>query len=196
MSKGLELLQSRIRARLAEKNITAKAVSEIATGKPDAVQSILGRGYQPSALTLAKIADVLETSTDYLLGRADDPDAPAGAGKPGLDVDMIRAAVRFGLKMSRKHRAEGDPLDDEELVDMICYLYAEGFEAEGGITLEQKAEQAARLLKFTKKDPPPLAEPEAGPLEKPGLAEKPLPTLHDSADQRGFHHLKGRVPGK
>lgn len=42
----------------------------------------------PSSATLQKIADILNTSTDYLLGRTDTPEGLAGMSKEDLDINL------------------------------------------------------------------------------------------------------------
>lgn len=63
-----DILKERLRAKLTELNMSAREVSIAALGKPDAIRAILA-GHMPSIDRLDAIAAVLETTSDWLLGR-------------------------------------------------------------------------------------------------------------------------------
>ena len=67
---------SRIEKRLEAVRLSERAASERAVNQPDMIRDIR-RGRRPGAERLAKLADVLETTPDYLLGRSEEPDATA-----------------------------------------------------------------------------------------------------------------------
>lgn len=69
----METLKLRIAERLRELNQTERAISLLATGKPDAIRYIRARDHLPSYDRLAQIARAMDTTPDYLLGLADDP---------------------------------------------------------------------------------------------------------------------------
>lgn len=71
MSSEREILALRITQLLDEKGLTARDVSIRATGKPDVIRDMLRRKSTPNGPTLAKIAEILQTTTDWLLGRCD-----------------------------------------------------------------------------------------------------------------------------
>lgn len=62
------ILIERLRAKLDELNLSAREVAIAALGKPDALRAIFA-GHMPSIDRLDAIAEVLETTTDWLLGR-------------------------------------------------------------------------------------------------------------------------------
>jgi phage repressor protein C with HTH and peptisase S24 domain len=67
MSKAVEILAERVRARLAALDISAAAASLAATEKPDLIRDI-ERGRMPNPSRLSSLAQVLGVSTDWLLG--------------------------------------------------------------------------------------------------------------------------------
>ncbi len=70
---------ARLKARLAERlsvlQLSERAASMMATGKPDAIRYIRVRDHVPSYERLFAIARTLRTSPEYLLGTVDDPEA-------------------------------------------------------------------------------------------------------------------------
>lgn len=67
-----KMLISRLKARLEEKQKSAREVSIAATGKPDTVRNILrGATQDPKAVVLDKVAAELDTTSDWLLGKTD-----------------------------------------------------------------------------------------------------------------------------
>ncbi len=67
-----ESLQSRIQQRLTALNLSARAASLRATGKPDTIRNVQ-RGRRPRTDTLENIAHALECSASWLLGEHDLP---------------------------------------------------------------------------------------------------------------------------
>jgi phage repressor protein C with HTH and peptisase S24 domain len=63
-------LFERIDAQRAELGITARDLSMRVTGKPDLIRDLRRRGHAPSADNLSRIAEVLDVSVDWLLGRS------------------------------------------------------------------------------------------------------------------------------
>lgn len=68
-----EYIRTRIQERLDALNLKPRTASMMATGKPDAIRTILKQGVIPSAERLNQIAEVLQTSAIYLIGATDDP---------------------------------------------------------------------------------------------------------------------------
>lgn len=81
-------LNLRISERATFLGKSDRQVSMEATGKPDPIRDIR-RHRDPGAQKLKKIANALETTVDYLLGRTDD------ASRPGDDQ---RAETRSGMR--------------------------------------------------------------------------------------------------
>ncbi len=67
MSAVPPVLVERLYAKLAERNVTAREIG-LAVGSADAIRNIK-RGNMPSAARLTAIAEELETTADWLLGR-------------------------------------------------------------------------------------------------------------------------------
>lgn len=65
-----DILKERITAKLGELSMSAREASIAALNKPDAIRAILA-GHMPGLDRLDAIAEVLGTSTDWLLGRED-----------------------------------------------------------------------------------------------------------------------------
>lgn len=76
MQNPRKIIAERVSARIAESGLSARTVSMHATGKPDVIRDMLRRGSAPSGATLAKIAEILGTTTDYLVGLSTSPDQP------------------------------------------------------------------------------------------------------------------------
>lgn len=72
-----EILAQRITEARERKGLSAREVSMRATGKPDVIRDMLRRQSTPNGATLAKIAEVLDTTTDWLLGRSQVSSQPA-----------------------------------------------------------------------------------------------------------------------
>lgn len=88
------VIAQRIRARLEALGLTPRAASLRARRQPFAVRDILsGKNGNPKADLILDLARALVCSTDYLLGRCDDP----GAAPQGMDVDprLIDALQRI-----------------------------------------------------------------------------------------------------
>lgn len=76
VSTEREILAQRITEAREKKGLSAREVSMRATGKPDVIRDMLRRQSTPNGPTLAKIAEVLETTTDWLLGRSQNDRQP------------------------------------------------------------------------------------------------------------------------
>ncbi|MEO5605582.1 MAG: S24 family peptidase [Novosphingobium sp.] len=73
MTNEREILAERITNRLKELDLTARNVSIQATGKPDVIRDLQRRKSTPNGPTLARIADALQTTSDWLLGNVENP---------------------------------------------------------------------------------------------------------------------------
>ena len=85
-----DIIAERIRLLAKAKDISLRALFERTGLGKNFIASSLSAGSFPKADNLARIADYLETSTDYLLGRTDDTAAPMGAAKPSLPPDEAK----------------------------------------------------------------------------------------------------------
>lgn len=93
------VLKSRLKALLAERNTSARAVSMKATGKPDTIRDIMrDRTDNPRTDTLEAIAAVLGTDISYLTGNAAArgsraTDTTKGGLVPARVVGLIQAGA-------------------------------------------------------------------------------------------------------
>ncbi len=71
MPSTREIFNERLRQRIAELGTNNRAVSLAVTGKPDMVRDAMRRTSIPNAATVARLAEVLDTTSDWLLGHVD-----------------------------------------------------------------------------------------------------------------------------
>lgn len=64
----------KINLLLKAKNLSQKTMLEECNLNKNAISTMLSRGSMPKADNLARIADYLDCSVDYLLGRTDNPE--------------------------------------------------------------------------------------------------------------------------
>ena len=67
-------IAERIKDRAKKQGLTIKDLLSICGTNKNALSTMLSGGYMPRTETIAKIADVLECSVDYLLGRTENPE--------------------------------------------------------------------------------------------------------------------------
>lgn len=106
MTDPLVILTDRIDERLQALGISDRKASMNAVGKPDMIRDIR-RGRAPLASRLARLADVLETTTDYLTGKTD----KLGGSDAG---DTIRSLVPAPQDMYQDIPVYGTALGAEE----------------------------------------------------------------------------------
>ena len=70
----IAIISRRIKGRSKEKGVSVKALLEQTETSRNLIYEIEGRGSCPSGETLLKLADHLDCSVDYLLGRTDVPE--------------------------------------------------------------------------------------------------------------------------
>ncbi len=87
----------RIKARSKQKNILIKDMLDNCDLGKNTLSSMLSRGSWPQANNLAKIADCLNCSVDYLLGRTDIPDINTVS-----KIDKEVAAYRADLELEER----------------------------------------------------------------------------------------------
>ena len=73
----IDCLQKRLEAKLKETGKRPAPFAAEVDLKVDVIRDIIRKGSMPSADKVAKIADGLDVSIDYLLGRTDNPKATA-----------------------------------------------------------------------------------------------------------------------
>lgn len=90
--------------RIRERRLALKITQEELSFKTGIAQAIISKYEReendPKGQTLSKIADALDTSTDYLLERTDDPTPPQNVNTINETEAKIIAALRRGDKMT------------------------------------------------------------------------------------------------
>lgn len=83
---------TRLRALMDEKEETQESVAQVADKTRQTISQYVNGISEPSYDTLVKIADYFDVSTDYLLGRTEDPNrAPCAVDELGLSAKAIHA---------------------------------------------------------------------------------------------------------
>ena len=67
------VISERIKILIKQKNTSAKLVLEELNLNPGFITDINRKGVSPTADKIVRIADYFDVSTDYLLGRTDNP---------------------------------------------------------------------------------------------------------------------------
>jgi phage repressor protein C with HTH and peptisase S24 domain len=112
-----QLLSDRIKQRLSALGMTMREASIKATGSAETIRAIVnGKSQNPRVDTLAKIAEVLETSPEWLTGRGDTPESP----------QVIPAPVTIPQRMAM-------PADVPVLGTAAGSLIGGAFQLEGGV---------------------------------------------------------------
>lgn len=101
----------RIKLIAKSKGISVKEMLEACHLNKNTLSSMLSRGSWPQANNLGFIADYLDCSVDYLLGRTDNPEINRGSE----NIHIIKIAARNG---SSKELA----LSDEQLNKLERYI--------------------------------------------------------------------------
>lgn len=94
-----------IKVLAKEKKITIKQMLSECELSINTLSSMQSGGYYPRVEALAKIADYLDCSVDYLLGRTDIPEV----NKSTKDIRVFKIAARDGekeIKLTAAQRAE------------------------------------------------------------------------------------------
>lgn len=111
-------IAERIKATARMKNMTYTDVLVQCRLSKNLIISMANGGSVPKSENLAKIADVLDVSVDYLLGRTDCPDNPANSDEniiiENLDSTSIQVAEIF---------QELDIMDKTKALNFIIQLY-------------------------------------------------------------------------
>ncbi|USU13208.1 hypothetical protein NF701_05055 [Sphingomonadaceae bacterium OTU29THOMA1] len=109
--RPIEILQERVAAKLAERNVSAREISLAATGQPGAIRNILSKGAMPGIDRLDAIAAELETTSDWLLGR-DRAIEPTIANVEAVDGDTFRRLPKtlpiYGTALGADLEFDGD----------------------------------------------------------------------------------------
>lgn len=157
-----EIITTRIRQRLEETGQTARAASIRATGKPDAIRTILTQGVMPSAERLDMIAVALDTSTAYLLGATEDS-APIAVrlidAETNRLLQRIEPSRNINAKLDREHMHPILPSRTDMPKDIPVYGTAigtsEDVEAleDGKVAVEQTTLNTGDVIDYFRRPP-------------------------------------------
>ena len=111
-SKAAKLFQSRLSSTRRKRRLSQSELATISGLQPSAVSHFETGNRSPSFDNLRRLADALEVTTDYLLGRVDDPAASgptmarifrssSSMSREDLDV-LADMAERLAEKAARK----------------------------------------------------------------------------------------------
>lgn len=118
-----DTLRTRIKERLKELGVAASAVSLKATGSPDTIRSWLRHpDISPRVDTLAKIAEQLQTTPEWLLGRTEDAPAPKAPPRQEVRTADIPALSRTAM-----------PADVPVMGTAAGSLLSGAFQLQGGV---------------------------------------------------------------
>ncbi|MHA0333691.1 XRE family transcriptional regulator [Sphingomonas aquatilis] len=156
-----EIITTRIRQRLEETGQTARAASIRATGKPDAIRTILTQGVMPSAERLDMIAVALDTSTAYLLGATEDS-APIAVRLVDAESNRVRhiePSRNLNAKLEREHVAPILPRRTDMPKDIPVYGTAIGSSEDiealenGKVAVEQTTLNTGDVIDYFRRPP-------------------------------------------
>lgn len=119
-----ETFIDRMDRRLKEVGLTDRAASLTATGKPDTIRDIRRRGTRPRTDTVTALAEVLETTVEYLLHGRQTGAALADrrTGYEAADNDLTIAGPRtipvYGTALGAEMRFDEQDFIESHIVEM------------------------------------------------------------------------------
>lgn len=157
MSKINESIVARIQERLTALNLRPRTASMMATGKPDAIRTILN-GVMPSAERLDQIAEVLQTTSGYLLGSVDDVGVP-DEEPPITTAYNAKDGARYEPKPEHEQEPAALPARKDMPKDIPVYGSAigtsEDIEAleDGKVAVEQTTLNTGEVIDYFRRPP-------------------------------------------
>jgi SOS-response transcriptional repressor LexA len=123
-------LLDRIDERLAVMGLTDRQASLLATGKPDTIRDIRRRKRLPKIDTLAALAEVLETTVEYIKFGKDTgaqlgerrTGFESGPDGPRLGASLPRTLGVYGTVLGGDPHLDGAPIETHELTDVIDWI--------------------------------------------------------------------------
>jgi transcriptional regulator with XRE-family HTH domain len=101
-SSRSDLFPARLQAAREKRDLSQEDLAKRAGFQPSAISHFETGSRKPSFDNLRRLADALDVTTDYLLGRVTDTEALAGADKLFRDLDRLTAADREFAEMFLK----------------------------------------------------------------------------------------------
>ena len=90
--RATDLFPERLRLARATRDLSQDALAKRANLQPSAISHFETGGRKPSFDNLRRLADALEVTTDYLLGRVDEMQDLAGADRVHRHLDQLTSA--------------------------------------------------------------------------------------------------------
>lgn len=118
--QNTQITAERIKLQAKAKGISAKKVLEICELGPNTITK-MSNGSDIVSQSLRKIADYLDCSVDYLLGRTDNPNLTGGAYINGDNNNNGQQAINGNVTVNSSDDSS-DTSDDKQLLDMIKEL--------------------------------------------------------------------------
>lgn len=188
----VSLLKERIARRLQDLQMTERAASMEATGQPDTIRYIRTRGTLPGLRKMLRLATVLQTSVDYLVGDTNDPAPPAQSSV--AEVGKTKDRVAEDQAGFRGGEIEALPLDNSTGInelpgmrdsrqmprDIPVFGTALGADAEfigineGTVAVEQTDLNRAEVIDYLRRPPALLGKPRLYGLYVTGTSMEPV----------------------
>lgn len=93
-SPTTDVFPERLRLARAQRDLSQDALAQRSSLQPSAISHFETGARKPSFDNLRKLADALEVTTDFLLGRVDEMQEVAGADRLHRDLNKLTTADR------------------------------------------------------------------------------------------------------
>ncbi len=112
-SRPTDLFPERLRLARAQRELSQEALAKRSSLQPSAISHFETGTRKPSFDNLRRLADALEVTTDYLLGRVDQMQETAGADRLHRHLDRMSTADREIAENLLKALAKGKSKSEE-----------------------------------------------------------------------------------
>lgn len=112
-TRPTDVFPERLRVARARRELSQEALAKRANLQPSAISHFETGTRKPSFDNLRRLADALEITTDYLLGRVKEMQETAGADKLHRHLDRLSSADRETAERVLRALADRKPQDDD-----------------------------------------------------------------------------------
>lgn len=133
-------LSSRLKTLREQKNLSQRKLAKILNMAPSTLAMYETSKRAPDYDTLIKIAEYFEITTDFLLGRTDDPAPPAAPQKPSYEEMVLSAKTMGDASVIIFNLHSADKIDNDEFICLMKTAYKHL-----GLPPVKGAEEAAHL---------------------------------------------------
>ena len=115
MQKKLEIFSKRLRAARESKKLSQNELAEKAGFQPSAISHFETGNRSPSFANLKRLADALDITVDYLLGRAEEPQNPGLVAEQlfrhleQMSPDDQETITKMAKMLANKNKKSGEP---------------------------------------------------------------------------------------